>query len=552
MKIIFDCETNIGNKRTNNEDSLWPKDKPHLFTDSPYGMLFLVADGMGGHGAGDIASSVVAEEVHKQYYAPDNSTIDIAARLEAAIKAGHQKICERVAQSPEIDKMGTTIVAAVLKYDDSLQRWQLEIGWVGDSRIYLLRDGILKQLSEDHSELWPMIQAKMITWQELHYHPRRSKITNSLTARRPNVTVEQKQFQLRPGDQLLLCSDGLTSEVPDQEIQNILASQPPSQAVKSLIQKAKTPKEWIKEEQKIHSEGGEDNITVIVVEIPGGPPRAAIASLPAMPSATSAASAPASSSNNKRFFIGAAIVATLFLLILVVVGGAIGIFWFNSSGDSTPMMVVTATETSVAKVMIGDPAATPTIIKTPTTEPTLKPGETRLSTSTRASTNTPSPTASSTPTTRPVTNGGKTTATTSNGSFDLSTLQLVEPKEGDTLITTQDTTFKWRWNGTLPEGHTFELLLWFGNETHYGACDARTAIDHTGDMYTVTCKLEGAESVKINGSQENYHWSVAIVQIEPAYKRIVELPTSWRVIVNIPGGSKNDGKSNGGGSGGFD
>jgi protein phosphatase len=136
----------------------------------------------------------------------------------------------------------------------------------------MLRQGHLRQLTRDHSRVWPLIESRQITWDELRFHPDRSKVTNALTARRSGVVPEVQEFGLEPGDQLLLCSDGLTGEVRPEEVEQILRDYPADQAAELLIKGANASTTVIKDGQSVVLPGGNDNITLIIVNIPGDQP----------------------------------------------------------------------------------------------------------------------------------------------------------------------------------------------------------------------------------------------------------------------------------------
>ena len=273
MTIQFVAQTDIGNKRQVNEDSLWPPAGSHPHSpEDPYGMLFIVADGMGGHGAGDVASGLAVEMISDTYYSLSDDHPDIGERLTMAIKEGHQRIVSEATESPDQRDMGTTVVAVVVKYDNIYEQGEVWIAWAGDSRVYLRRHGQLRQLSRDHSRVWPLIESGQVTWDELRFHPDRSKVTNALTARRPDVIPEIQNFSLEPGDQLLLCSDGLTGEVRPPEVEQILNDHPAGQAAQLLIEKANAATTVYKDGQPMMLPGGNDNITLIIVNIPGNEP----------------------------------------------------------------------------------------------------------------------------------------------------------------------------------------------------------------------------------------------------------------------------------------
>lgn len=254
--------TDCGNVRQNNEDDLWSKSPSHPFPNSPYGQLFIVADGMGGYGAGEVASAIAVEKIPQVYYHAKNEERVIEARLKKSIHTAHQTIRQQAKVHVAQKKMGTTIVAAVLQANT------LTVAWAGDSRAYLLpgKHKSLQLLTRDHSKLWPQIEAGQLTWQMIQGHPDRSSLTNALNATIANLQVDTVQYPLQGGDKILLCSDGLTGEIPDSNIETILKKNEIGKALTTLIAAAKAQKRWQIKGQWVNTLGGKDNVTSIVIE----------------------------------------------------------------------------------------------------------------------------------------------------------------------------------------------------------------------------------------------------------------------------------------------
>jgi len=216
--------------------------------------LYAVADGMGGHAAGEVASQLAIEslseamglERHPGPVTPDEA----ARRLEQAFHEGNRKICESVLARGEWRGMGTTIVALLAIGEEAV------IGHVGDSRAYLLRDGALSRLTSDHSWVNEQVKLGLMTDAEAHRHPMRNIVTRAL-GNRADLQVELTRAKLNHGDVVLLCSDGLNSMLSDDEIRETLSrhSDDPEAACQALVDHA-------------NQKGGEDNITVVVVRIP--------------------------------------------------------------------------------------------------------------------------------------------------------------------------------------------------------------------------------------------------------------------------------------------
>ena len=236
--MYFGSRTDVGCQRERNEDS--------LIVSPP---LFVVADGMGGHKAGDVASEVAVNTLAA--LAPTIPDIDLLGR--AVESANHAVITE--SQKTGHEGMGTTITACVVQED------KLAIAHVGDSRAYLLHAGKLQQLTRDHSWVADMIEQGRLTPEEARVHPNRSVITRALGSD-PNMQPDLYDITASEGDRLLLCSDGLTSMVDDGTIQALLARiRDPQRCAAALVNEA-------------IANGGADNITVIVVDIAGTNKRA--------------------------------------------------------------------------------------------------------------------------------------------------------------------------------------------------------------------------------------------------------------------------------------
>lgn len=236
--------SDVGCHRTVNEDCgryVKPGDTALV---ARKGVLAFVADGMGGHAAGDLASRIVAEEVGRAYYAHDGSPHD--ALREAFIQA-NRTIFQRAQDEEEYRGMGTTCTALVLRGNDAFS------AHVGDSRLYLIRDGAIERRSEDHSLVYEMVKQGLITEEEARDHEDRNVITRALGLH-PDIDVAtwDAPLAVRPDDRFLLCSDGLYDLVADDEILEIVTTDLPYIAGERLVALAK-------------ERGGHDNITVGVL-----------------------------------------------------------------------------------------------------------------------------------------------------------------------------------------------------------------------------------------------------------------------------------------------
>lgn len=565
MSVRFDYESNIGQKRQINEDSFWPQTRQHEHSpNEPYGMLFIVADGMGGHGAGDIASALAVAEISRLYYSLGEEYSDIGQRLQLAFREAHQKICQVAAQSPDTENMGTTAAVAVVKYDEVKHQGEAWIAWAGDSRVYLLRRGQLQQLSQDHSRVWPLIQAGQITWDELRFHPDRSRVTNALTARREEVSPDIQRTTLEPGDQLLLCSDGLSGEVRPEEITQILKAYPPEQAVQRLIERANASKEFNRNGQIVTLEGGNDNITSIIITIPSRAAQTTVMSSPPTLVQQPVVSPP---QPPRRLRLAVGIV----LVLLLLIGG--GLYFVLSSGVNVNKAAAPAPPTPVAlaatstpeqnSIIIAVEAEGNPVIFTPTLEPAAASAETppetletRLPTVTRGPLT--SPTVPPTATPLPLPTATATPIITSTQALTLSldalpTPILLKPEPDSAGLTqynaSREITFVWQWPGELSDDLSFEIRVWLGDEERVGAHDARFLRQNPTFQrldertYTVTLVLSGATGVKRTAA--DYFWSVGIVRIEPEYEWLNKESEARQISLVVPetGDGANDSKA---------
>ena len=234
--------TDIGRVRTHNEDS--------VLAQPP---LFVVADGLGGHEAGEVASSIAVETLRD--HAPRRPDAKALAR---AVKAANREVIRSAREGFGRQGMGTTMTAAIV------EGARIVIAHVGDSRAYLLHEGTLSRVTEDHSMVADMIRRGQLTEAEARYHPNRSVITRALGTD-PNMLADTYELDAAPGDRLLLCSDGLTSMLEDGLICEILEQyHAPEVAARMLVDSA-------------NDAGGHDNVSVIVVDIEGtGAPRGSL------------------------------------------------------------------------------------------------------------------------------------------------------------------------------------------------------------------------------------------------------------------------------------
>ena len=255
------AKTDLGRVRDNNEDKFdffEPEDPAVLATK---GRFYAVADGMGGHSAGQIACELALKAVIQSYYSSPSP--DVASGLKRAVEEANALIHATAQAVPDRQGMGTPLTAAIVREE------QIVIAQVGDSRAYLIRDGAIRQLTEDHSWVAEQVRLGTMTLAEAQVSPFRNIITRSLGTA-PGVEPDIFTHDLRAGDTFVLCSDGLSGHLEPQEILGMTQGHPPSVAALTLIDAA-------------NARGGRDNITALVLSVralpawesPGAEPEAA-------------------------------------------------------------------------------------------------------------------------------------------------------------------------------------------------------------------------------------------------------------------------------------
>lgn len=237
--------TDVGKIREHNEDYM-----AHFET--PYGYCVIVCDGMGGHAAGDVASQRAVEAI--KHYLQDGkiTKLDATSSLHNAIEFANYKLREMVQQNPEFAGMGTTCVMVLIN------KAEMHIAYAGDSRVYLIRDKHIRQLSKDHSTIQHLIDTGILTEDEAKVSEKRNQITKAIGIfEKVGPTVPKTPFMLKYNDRILLCSDGLTGHVESNEILEIIN-------VNSDVQVAS-----MKLIEKANLDGGTDNITVQLIQYTG-------------------------------------------------------------------------------------------------------------------------------------------------------------------------------------------------------------------------------------------------------------------------------------------
>ena len=240
--------TDVGCQRENNEDSFgyWEPTDEAAF--SNLGRLAIVADGMGGHEGGQIASRLAVDAFIKAY--ADASDSDPQKRLLTALGQAHHSIQQRAKQDSRLSSMGTTCTAIALI--DA----RLYFVHVGDSRLYLLREGKLRVLSRDHTLIARLLEKKLIRPEQAHDHPQKHVLTSAVGVSDEEIEIDAPPgpFPLQQGDLVMICTDGLWGQIEAEEIEQALASHSPDAACRSLVDLAK-------------KRGGPDNITLQVLRI---------------------------------------------------------------------------------------------------------------------------------------------------------------------------------------------------------------------------------------------------------------------------------------------
>ncbi len=250
IKVLHAGLSDVGRKREHNEDSYVIVQEDELF---------VVADGMGGHAAGEVASRIAVNAIADFIastrrdaeitwpYEYDTSLTVASNRLKTSIRIANQKIIDTIAQRRDLEGMGTTLVAVLINDATAC------VAHVGDSRSYHVRNGKISQLTGDHSWVNEQIKLGFLSREDALRHPFRNVVTRALGSKE-DVQVDLVEKPLEPGDSLLLCSDGLNTMVDDETILGIIttAGSDVQAAVQRLIERA-------------NEQGGEDNVTAVLI-----------------------------------------------------------------------------------------------------------------------------------------------------------------------------------------------------------------------------------------------------------------------------------------------
>jgi serine/threonine protein phosphatase PrpC len=498
--------SDVGQARPHNEDYVeyfTPSDPQQL---KNRGSLYLVADGMGGHQAGEVASKGAVELVIANYYG--DTSRDAATSLVRAFHTANQQLHTQSETDLSKKGMGTTLVAAAV-----LGR-QVYVANVGDSRAYLINSRGITQITEDHSWVEEQVRAGLLTSEQARRHPQRNLVTRALGSR-PSIEVDLFEGEISEGDTLLLCSDGLTGRVENPEIATLVLDHPPQEAARQLVTLA-------------NERGGNDNITVLLISTQEE--SAAVGA---------AAGAPFRRESDQRLRAVPILAGVLVILVL-----ALGVLlaekylsWGTFTAITTPLPVVSTdtmtpspeappieeTQVSPTETLSPTPTESPdptaTLSATFTNEPTAEPTNTPLPTATpEAPTATPSPTLTPEPTLEPTNTLAPTTTPaipTTTPSPTYSAPTLLDPANDAQLTGKQ--LFRWDWQGEpLPEDHLFDLRIWSQVEERAWAQDSKR--DQARGVQEPTKKTEVEVDLQYAPAIQEYragpyYWSVVVVWI---------------------------------------
>ena len=236
LKVKAFGASDVGMKRQNNQDS-------YLINESLG--LFAVADGMGGHSGGEVASSLAVKAM-EHVFKEKKAVKDISELLRVGVEKSNQIIFEQAAQQPELAGMGTTLTAIAFNQDHML------VAQVGDSRCYAFIQDQLYQITEDHSQIYELMKLGFVTEANIH-HFQKNVITRSV-GYEPTVAPDLYSVDVRKGVKFMVCSDGLTGMTTHEQIAQIMFNFEPEKAVQHLVDLA-------------NLQGGEDNVTAVIVEV---------------------------------------------------------------------------------------------------------------------------------------------------------------------------------------------------------------------------------------------------------------------------------------------
>lgn len=469
--------SDVGRARDHQEDAVGVFTPPDPALLARKGQLLIVADGMGGHNAGEVASQAAVAEIERAYFTAAGD--DIPTVLRQALVTANQTIRQLSQEDAGRHGMGTTAAVAVVR------EREVHIANVGDSRVYLLRGGAITQITQDHSWVEEQVRSGVLTPEQARNHPQRNVITRALGT---SAAIEPDLFNgvLQEGDVLLLCSDGLSNLVSNAELLEIAGQAAPEQAARRLVDLA-------------NERGGIDNISVIVARAEKPEPAAA-AALRRPPIALLGGIA------------ALVLVAAAVMAVLLGRGGQatartptpVASATLPGSAAMTPVTatetMLAATETATAVAVLTTPAPTTGAVE-PTS--TLKPSDT------------PRPTSTPRPTTEPPTATRTVRATpTSPTAAGLPAPQLQKPNDGFTATEGLSEEFSWRWNGAVSSGYRFQIFMRRRGAENWQPVLGPVAInaDGSGSQSLIVSTLP----VVLAGGAGDYEWTVAVVNLAGA------------------------------------
>jgi serine/threonine protein phosphatase PrpC len=243
-EIDFFQLTDVGCVREQNEDAVgyWPHED---------GIVFAIADGLGGHNAGEVASSLALDVLGREIERAPGSWV-MTKRLRRAAHEANLAIYNKSITVPELYRMGTTLTVTALVGGN------LTAAHIGDCRVYLLRQGTFTQLTKDHTWVWEQVQYGILSPEQARTHPRRNLLTRCL-GHDLIASIDTLSLAIQSGDVLLQCSDGVHALVPEPEIAAIVSSAEPERACRALIERGRDA-------------GGEDNLSVQIAAVLSCPP----------------------------------------------------------------------------------------------------------------------------------------------------------------------------------------------------------------------------------------------------------------------------------------
>lgn len=482
--------THEGRARPNNED--WvdyevPTDPDRL---ARKGILMVLADGAGGHERGQEASRTAVATVMDAYYGTTNTDTvtvtdtgndrgaDVLASLAQAFEVANAEVYQLTRQATGGRNAMTTLVAGVIRDDE------LYVAHVGDSRAYLVRGGHIRRLTRDHSWVEEQVEAGVLSEDEAGKHPQRSLITRAIGANR-EVEVDTTRTKLKPGDTVVLTSDGLTGQMSDGEIRSYVAAHPPQEAAQHMI-------------DEVNRRGGHDNISVVVAKtqpqgVTGTLLAATVAGLPTVP------------------LLGA--ILALLLLGLVALAAADWLPGVAASVNGAEPTSISEAAAPLPDNTTPQPAAAartalpPAAGSTPTPSAQRSPTATLRSVQSETTSAPPNPTPASIP---PAPRAEKPAAT-SAPSLDLypQAPTLLTPDEDASVIGAA--VFEWAWERGLESDEQFDLHVWRRDQPEQSIGRYRTR--------TVTIERPPHG----NGV---YLWRVVVVRNVPG--------ASWQVVSAAP------------------